>query len=268
MPTFRVLKDKTHPFLLMNKTGLNDKRLSLKAKGLLSYLLSKPDNWYFNMQGILSESKEGIVSIRSGIKELISTGYIVATQNHRNNGDFEHFDYSIYEVPQNAKYIKNKPPAHRGFAQPLKAKASNSTLLSNDNKINNDNTTTTSFSNTSNSDVDVVSLIKSDKTRELINLFTKLGIKNYKKILSSFTIPIILQYSKWISENNFTIKKPEAFLYSAIKGQWMDNIDPKFQHIKSNLFWYKCEKCSQIFGINIELKENFYCNNCQINSNL
>ena len=68
MPIFRI--EKTKNYKVMSNYHLKDKRLSFKAKGLLSYMLSLPDTWDFSLNGLCSASKDNITSIRSTLKEL------------------------------------------------------------------------------------------------------------------------------------------------------------------------------------------------------
>ena len=60
----------------MSNQHFKNKSLSLKAKGLLSLMLSLPDDWNYNMQGLASLSRDGIDSVRSAIKELEHHGYV------------------------------------------------------------------------------------------------------------------------------------------------------------------------------------------------
>jgi hypothetical protein len=65
---FRV--ERTKNFTVMSNHHFKNKNLTLKAKGLLSLMLSLPDDWYYNMQGLATLSRDGIDSVRSAIKEL------------------------------------------------------------------------------------------------------------------------------------------------------------------------------------------------------
>ena len=65
---FRV--ERTKNYTVMSNQHFKNKSLSLKAKGLLSLMLSLPDDWNYNMQGFASLSRDGIDSVRSAIKEL------------------------------------------------------------------------------------------------------------------------------------------------------------------------------------------------------
>jgi hypothetical protein len=95
---FRTAK-RENPYAQIDKTVLNDKRLSWKAKGILAFLLSKPDTWEINIQNLIQQAKDGKEAIYSGINELIKFGYIVRTES-RNNGRFSQIVYLIYENPQ------------------------------------------------------------------------------------------------------------------------------------------------------------------------
>ena len=75
---FRV--ERTKNFTVMSNHHFKNKNLTLKAKGLLSLMLSLPDDWNYNMQGLATLSRDGIDSVRSAIKELEHHGYV---ERHR-----------------------------------------------------------------------------------------------------------------------------------------------------------------------------------------
>ena len=95
---FRVNKDKNNPYVMLNKGFLNDERLSWKAKGILSYLLSLPDDWQIYEVEIQKHSADGITSLKSGIKELMENGYIKREQTRNDKGHFIGYKYQVYEV--------------------------------------------------------------------------------------------------------------------------------------------------------------------------
>ena len=70
------LRKKEKPFGTAPNELLNDKNISFKAKGLFCFIDSKPDNWQFSERRISLQSKDGISSVRSGIKELMDSGYL------------------------------------------------------------------------------------------------------------------------------------------------------------------------------------------------
>ena len=83
----------------MSNYHLRDKNLSLKAKGLLSIMLSLPDEWHYNVRGLAAICKEGVTSISSTLRELEQWGYM---RRHQPNtgGKFGEIEYIIYETPQ------------------------------------------------------------------------------------------------------------------------------------------------------------------------
>lgn len=109
MAVIRV--SKTKGFSVMSNYHLRDKNLSLKAKGLLSMMLSLPDGWHYTIRGLASICKEGVESISSGIRELEKCGYV---RRHQPNidGKFQEIEYVIYEMPQNeaSSISENKTP--------------------------------------------------------------------------------------------------------------------------------------------------------------
>lgn len=112
MATYRV--NKTKDFTTMSNYHLKDKNLSLKAKGLLSVMLSLNDEWKYSVDGLCSISKENKTAINSALKELKDSNYLMVSKNRQSNGTFEYI-YDIYEKPQTEKpdtenpYMDNPP---------------------------------------------------------------------------------------------------------------------------------------------------------------
>ncbi len=74
MGIIRVKKDSNYS--VINNTGLKDKRLSWKAKGILAYTLTLPDDWTFHISELAQHAKDGEDSLRTGFKELKELGYV------------------------------------------------------------------------------------------------------------------------------------------------------------------------------------------------
>lgn len=102
MSVFKIEKDRN--YTVMSNYHLRDKNLTYKAKGLLSFMLSLPDDWDYSMNGLVAISKENISAIRSALKELEQNHYLIRTRRQRSNGQFE-YDYTIYEKPLVQPYI-------------------------------------------------------------------------------------------------------------------------------------------------------------------
>lgn len=95
---FRVEKDRNNPYVVLNKEFLNDINLSMKAKGLLAYLLSLPDDWQIYENELVQHHKDGRDSVKSAIKELIDNNYINRTQIRGCNGRLNGYEYRVYET--------------------------------------------------------------------------------------------------------------------------------------------------------------------------
>ena len=84
MSVFRVEKNKG--YTVMSNHHLRNHALSLKAKGLLSQMLSLPEDWDYTLQGLAQINKESIDAIREAVRELERAGYIQRQRRHRENG--------------------------------------------------------------------------------------------------------------------------------------------------------------------------------------
>ncbi len=97
---FKIQKNSN--YTAMSNIHLQDKRLSLKAKGLLSLMLSLPaDRWRYSIRGLASICRDGVDSVRDGIKELERAGYVIRFRARKANGQLGEAIYWIYEEPQN-----------------------------------------------------------------------------------------------------------------------------------------------------------------------
>lgn len=88
-------------FTIVNNTALTDDNLSLKARGLLITMLSFPDNWEFSENGLCAVfKKDGISSIRSGLKELEQGGYLVRTRKRDSLGRVSNVEWLVLDFPE------------------------------------------------------------------------------------------------------------------------------------------------------------------------
>ena len=99
MSVIRVHKSKN--YTVMSNTHLRDKKLSLKAKGLLSVMLSLPDNWDYSIAGLVAISKENETAVKSALNELKDNNYVVVTKENptKSNGGRIKYTYEVYEEP-------------------------------------------------------------------------------------------------------------------------------------------------------------------------
>jgi len=107
MAVFRI--EKTRDYTVMSNYHLRDKRLSLKAKGLLSQMLSLPEDWDYTLTGLSTINRESKDAIRSAIQELERCGYIERRQTTDKQGKFSGNEYVIHEFPAEAEESETEP---------------------------------------------------------------------------------------------------------------------------------------------------------------
>ena len=107
MSVFRVEKNKD--FTVMSNCHLRDKRLSLRSKGLMSVMLSLPEEWDYTLRGLAIISREGIDAIRVSIKELEAAGYIERSRRRNEKGQLTDAEYVIHEKPEPREPALDEP---------------------------------------------------------------------------------------------------------------------------------------------------------------
>ena len=98
MAVFRI--EKTRDYTVMSNHHLRDKSLSLKAKGLLSLMLSLPEEWDYTTKGLARICKDGVDSICAGVRELEEHGYVIRQRVRNPNGQLGAIEYTILEQPR------------------------------------------------------------------------------------------------------------------------------------------------------------------------
>ena len=108
MAVFRV--EKTRNYTVMSNYHLRDKSLSLKAKGLLSLMLSLPEDWDYTTRGLAYICKDGVDSICATVRELEDAGYIVRARERHADGTLGGIEYTILEQPREPEAPKRENP--------------------------------------------------------------------------------------------------------------------------------------------------------------
>lgn len=137
MSVFRI--EKTSNYTIMANYHFKEKEMSLKAKGLLSLMLSLPDDWDYSINGLVSICKENETAIKNILNELKDFGYLVISKLQNSKGQFEYI-YNIFETPMDKKPEDKKP----GVGNPPVGDPGvgnqgqlNTNILNTNNKINN-----------------------------------------------------------------------------------------------------------------------------------
>ena len=105
MAVFRI--EKTRDYTVMSNHHLKDRTLTLKSKGLLSMMLSLPDEWNYTTRGLAAICREGVDSIGAALKELETHGYIRRTQLRDEKGKITDVQYVMDCMKNNTSYVRN-----------------------------------------------------------------------------------------------------------------------------------------------------------------
>ena len=121
MAVFSV--EKTKDFTIMSNHHLRNPKLSLKAKGLLSLMLSLPEDWDYTTKGLAQICKEGVDSIGTALKELERYGYLTRRRLRCENGQLGDIEYTIHETPAEVSGESSSPKRENpGQVNPGQAK--------------------------------------------------------------------------------------------------------------------------------------------------
>lgn len=135
MPVIRV--NKTKDYTVMANYHFRDKNLSLKAKGLLSMMLSLPDGWGYSVEGLVKLSADGRESIMATLKELEKFHYLKRSQARDNSGKLGEAIYDIFEQPSSGFPTTAKPTTEKPSSENptlLNTNRLNTKVLNTDNK--------------------------------------------------------------------------------------------------------------------------------------
>ena len=217
MAVMRVVKNKDYS--TVHNGFINNKNLSFKAKGILLYFLSKPDNWEFYLQEMAKNSKDGVESIKAGISELENLGYIHKSLKRSDNGKLSGgYDYTVYEIPQpkqeNTVSVKNL--------------SDNLPIKENRSLINTELSNNTNNKYTASDAEDIWSIYPNKKgKRKSIDYILKI----LKKLSKEELIRAVERYSLEVENVD---KKFILYGSSFFSGRYEDYLDDNYSQIKSS----------------------------------
>lgn len=230
MATFRVERTPSQ-FATINKTFIYDSELSFKAKGIMTYLLSRPDDWEIYTTEIEKHAQDKKDSVASGIKELIEKGYIERKQK-RSGGKFGGYDYSVYEKPKGRIVTAEEKPQRfnrNGKSENGKSDTTNNNSTKND-LTNNKDTVSESLKHISNELEIIQSPLKIQEIEELIKDLGNEAL-DIVKVATDYTRDnnkginyLIKVLTNWIKEDVDTKEKAENKVKPKTKKQ-SSNID-------------------------------------------
>lgn len=216
MSVIRIHKNSN--FTVMSNYHFKEKKMSLKAKGLLSLMLSLPDDWNYSISGLVTLSKDGKDSVMSALGELEVFGYLERTRLVNSKGQFSGIEYNIFEEPQ----LKNPVEENTNEGKPILEKANEGkpTQL-NTNKLNNNNNKIINELNTKGNDIDVFEDILKDIVNiELRNLYVDyIEMRRLKnKPMTKRGLKMLISRCERIS--NFNLREQKQMLEAAIINNW------------------------------------------------
>ena len=236
MAVFKIEKNKN--YTVMSNYHLRDKNLSYKAKGLLSFMLSLPDDWDYSINGLTAISKEGVKSIQSILKELEENGYLIRNRINKSNGQFD-YEYLIYEEPYTHNRCTVKGQTVKGCT--VNGIQINTNKQNTKKQIDKDDKQTSSFFDADNHNRLTTELVNKkyidDNDIQIPyydNLFNKLLIDNsYKEIITiiNYIVPRVLSRD-FKDENGKYITNKFGYLKNSI----YSNIE-KLNNYNSNELW-------------------------------
>ena len=217
----------------MSNYHFKEKGMSLKAKGLLSLMLSLPDDWSYNVSGLVKLSKDGKDSVMSALQELEKFGYLTRKQQFNAKGQFSGVEYNIYEQPQTENPITAKQDAAKQNA--AKANAENRELL-NTNLIKEKDNKDIKVSNTKQqeaiSEGEMYGILVEIDDTELAELY-----REYTEWRSTTDAPLTKQGLKMLIKrcerlSEFNVATQKAMVETALIQGWKNVFSPKQEERK------------------------------------
>ncbi|WP_283586329.1 DnaD domain protein [Limosilactobacillus vaginalis] len=205
-------------FSIVDNKVIEDKRLSFKARGLLIYMLSKPDDWkFFTGELVKRSSKDGLSSIRTALKEIESAGYLVRKRERSNKGTFTSQDWILTDIPASVPQVE-KP--HVDNPQVEKPHVDNQPLPNTDFKPNTD------LPNT-----DQLLTGDSHSTQDVFTLWENnwgfpngIAQQDLTKWINSFGADLVHHAITFALRRNITSKGADRYLAKKLDGYKQSNI--------------------------------------------
>lgn len=224
---------KTNNFTVMSNTHFKEKAMSLKAKGLLSLMLSLPDDWNYSISGLVRLSKDGKDSVMTALAELEEFGYLTRHRTTDSKGKFSGVEYNIFEQPQRGKPSAEIPNSAEQHAENTNAE-NPSQLNTNELSINNKELKESNTKDKKDINIgDYASLLEEIKNDQLRNLYVDY-IEMRRNIGSPITqrgLSMLITRCERISAGH--IEKQKRLLEMAIINNWKNVYEPEVDEVKN-----------------------------------
>lgn len=240
--------NKKENFTSIHNKLINDSRISLKAKGIMLYMLSKPENWKYNPKEIAKNSKDGLDSVYSGIKELIEAGYISRTRH--SDGTVDYFVFEDVEENDIVDFSKkgnpnqenpNRENPNRENPDVYKRKNTNKERIIVNTELNKE---------TSKSDIDdfINSQDKSEEYKELLFEFLKYRKKIRDTVKTSGPIKLLLKHFKTEADLREALEYMDLYNWKTAEPSWIEKKKNGSNNKNNNDFIVTEESLAETFG--------------------
>ena len=235
--------NKKENFTSIHNKLINDSRISLKAKGIMLYMLSKPENWKYNPKEIAKNSKDGLDSVYSGIKELIEAGYISRTRH--SDGTVDYFVFEDVEENDIVDFSKKENPnrenPNRENPDVYKRKNTNKERIIVNTELKKE---------TSKSDIDdfINSQDKSEEYKELLFEFLKYRKKIRDTVKTSGPIKLLLKHFKTEADLREALEYMDLYNWKTAEPSWIEKKKNGSNNKNNNDFIVTEESLAETFG--------------------
>lgn len=211
--------EKNRNYTVMSNEFLRNKKLSLKAKGLLAVCLSLPDTWDWSISGLVAICKESVTAVRNAMKELEEHGYMKINKLQNEKGHF-YYEYVIYETPDTGfLYVDNLPMENLQVEK---------LVVENQGQLNTNQLSTKEL-NTNELNLYIEERVN-PQLHELFNEYLEMR-KEIGAPLSMRGLKMLLSRFEKLSNGNIQIQK--IMLENAVINRWKNVFRPKDQEIEA-----------------------------------
>lgn len=237
MAVIRV--NKTQNYTVMSNHHLRNKELSLKAKGLISLMLSLPEEWDYSVAGLVSICKESHTSVRSALKELEEHNYLIRERKNSEKGYFI-YEYNLYEIPS----------PYTGIQHTVKRDAEN-THAENHTQLNKDKLNIKELNKEElNKDIykefeEELSIVVNKELKELYLDYIEMR-KSIDSPISARGLKMLIQRCERLSNMNIRIQK--LLLETAIINNWKSVYAPSEKEME-NINKAAVQELKQFYGM-------------------
>lgn len=220
MAVIRVAK--TENFTVMSNHHLRNSNLSLKAKGLMSLMLSLPPEWDYSVGGLAAICKEGATAVRSALKELEENCYLIRERKNSEKGYFV-YEYTLYEIPD----LSHAENLHTVDAHTEERQTENRTQL-NTNKLNTNKKSTNKINKDNNNSLSTFENILNEiENEELKQLYI-----DYIDMRNTINSPVSARALSMLVDRcarmaNFDIELQKEMIEAAVINNWKSVYLPK-----------------------------------------